>query len=341
MSPDLNLATYVGIDVHPETHTAFAINRFEEERGHLRFENTENGIRQFLDWLTSVEPKKQNLIIGIEGRGGNGQALVGKLLNSYAQVYEVNPLYTKHRRTFGTKHGKTDERDAKLIAEVLTRKLSELPIITREEYLPLRILLKKSVEFYNEVSHQGTRLKNQLHRLRRELKLAADIQEKNILRFIVKEKQAELLRVVNRQKKLVEQFKTLIEGYGKNLTTFTGINITSAAQIMAQVNGIERFQNLDSLILYAGIAPIEKSSGKIIRHKQNHAGNRQLNYVLYMVALVNLQFDPKGKAYYQKKLKEGKTKKHAIRCLMQRIACIIYGMLRSGKNYQEEYQKIG
>ena len=45
-------ATYVGIDAHPTTHTAVVINRFEEEKGILTFENTKEGIAHFLAWLT-------------------------------------------------------------------------------------------------------------------------------------------------------------------------------------------------------------------------------------------------------------------------------------------------
>lgn len=339
INPDLKLATYVGIDVHPGTHTACAINRFEEEKGHLCFENTEQGITQFLSWLTSIEPVHTNLIIGVEGRGGNGHALVNYLLNHYTLVYKVNSLYTKQRRTFGTKRDKTDVRDAELIAEVLIRKHTELPIITKQEYAPSRVQLKRSVEFYHEVTHQGTRLKNQIRRLKRELRLATSAEEKQALSFIVKEKDADLLQVVKRQKGLIEQFKIFIETNGKNLTTIKGIKTTSAAQIMAYINGIDRFQSIDSFMLYAGIAPVEKSSGKTTRFKQNHGGNRQLNAVLHMAAITNMMWDPKGKEYYEKKLKEGKTKKHAIRCLMKRLASIVYGMLKNGRDYQNDYRK--
>jgi transposase len=331
---DQNLATYVGIDVHPASHTAFAMNRFEETKGSLRFENTHDGIRQFLSWLGSVDGRENNIIVGVEGRGGNGHALVGQLLNTYDKVYEVNPLYTKHRRSFGTRQEKTDERDAKLIAEVLTRKLPELPTITRQEYRPQRVLLKKTVEFYDEATFQRTRLKNQLHRLQRELSLTTNKQENHILAFVIKEKQAELKRIAKRQKEFVEQFEALLEENGKNLTTFRGVNTISAARIASHTNGIERFHSLDSFIRYAGIGPVERSSGKTTRYRQNLGGNRQLNNALYIVALSHLRWDPKGKAYFEKKVKEGKTKKHAIRCLMQRIACIIYAMLKNGEEYR-------
>ncbi|MCL4386978.1 hypothetical protein M1307_01100 [Patescibacteria group bacterium] len=50
--------------------------------------------------------------------------------------------------------------------------------------------------------------------------------------------------------------------------------------------------------------------------------------------MVQLRWNPKAKAYFEKKLKEGKTKNHALKCLMKRTACITYGMLRSGEDYR-------
>jgi transposase len=331
---DLNLATYVGIDVHPGTHTAFAINRFEDEKGHLCFDNSANGITQFLTWLTKVEVDSDNLIIGVEGRGGNGHALVSRLLDNYKCVYEVNSLYTKQRRSYGTRRDKTDAIDAKLIAEVLTRKVSELPVISKTEYLPQRLSLQRTVCFYEETTVEGARLKNQLHKLKQELNLNTDKTVRHLLAFELKEKKADLTRITKRQKLLVKELEVLLEENGKNLTTIKGVNTITAARILAHLNGIERFPNVDSFILYAGIAPVAKSSGKLHRHKQNHKGNRKLNSDLYLVALNQLRWHPQSKAYFEKKVKEGKTKKHAIRCLMKRTACIIYGMLKSGEAYR-------
>jgi hypothetical protein len=52
------------------------------------------------------------------------------------------------------------------------------------------------------------------------------------------------------------------------------------------------------------------------------------------IALTQTQWNPKAKVYYQKKIAEGKTKKHALRCVMKRVACILYGMLKSGEAYR-------
>src|SRR5579864_3313981 len=118
INPNLNLATYIGIDAHPSEHTALAMNRFEEEKGKLRFDNTRAGIAQFLSWLGTVDTEINNVIIGIEGGTSTRHALVSQLVAAYPNVYEVNPLYTRQRRVFGTKGVKSDPVDAKLIAGV-------------------------------------------------------------------------------------------------------------------------------------------------------------------------------------------------------------------------------
>jgi transposase len=144
---DLNLATFIGIDAHPSEHTALAMNRFEEEKGKLRFENTREGIAQFLTWLTRMKLPAESVIVGIEGGSGTRHGLLGKLLQRYEHVYEVNPLYAKQRRTYGTRSVKSDPVDAKLIAEVLTRKLPELPKIRKDELSDKRLCFKKLVWF--------------------------------------------------------------------------------------------------------------------------------------------------------------------------------------------------
>jgi transposase len=331
---DVNKATFFGIDAHPTTHTVYASNRFEEEKGILTFENTKAGIRQFLSWLPTIDQNQDNSIIGIEGGGNSRHSLIANLLQNYQNIYEVNPLYTKQRRTFGTKADKSDPRDARLIAEVLTRKLSELPRITQHDLSANMLVLKKTVWFYEQTTAQGVSIQNQLHQLKREIVLSLDPTEKETLRMIITELEKQLKNVRKTQRKCQKQLTVLLEKQGGNLTTIKGIKTILASKIVAHCGGIERFANLDSFIQYAGIAPREKSSGKTRRHTKSKTGSRKLNHAFYLAAMVQLRWNPKAKEYFEKKLKEGKTKKHALKCLMKRTACIVYGMLKSGEDYQ-------
>ena len=183
-----NRATYVGIDCHPTEHTALAMNRFEDEKGILRFENTNQGINEFLSWLPKVDQQNENIIIGVEGGGNSRHALVANLLKDHQNIYEVNPLYTKQRRAFGTNPDKSDSRDAKLIAEVLTKKLAELPKITSHDLSSWILVFRKIVWFYEEETYASTAIQNQLHGLKREHELSTVTEEKKLLAFVIKEK---------------------------------------------------------------------------------------------------------------------------------------------------------
>jgi len=331
---DLNLATFIGIDAHPSEHTALAMNRFEEEKGRVRFENTKEGISQFLNWLTQMNIPSQRAVVGIEGGSSTRHALVRSLLAQYENVYEVNPLYTKQRRQFGTRKVKSDPVDAKLIADVLTRKLAELPKIRKGELSDKSLCLKKLVWLYEEVTKRATRIKNQQHQLKRELRLSESRQEKQLLTGIITGNTKELKTIRSQQKRLSAELEKRLGEEGRNLTTVPGIGVVSAARIIAHTNGVGRFQTVDKFLSYAGIAPTERSSGKSKRHTQNTKGNRKLNYTLYWAAINQLTRNVKAKAYFDKKVAEGKSKKHALRCVMKRTAAIIYGMLKSGEAYK-------
>ena len=291
-------------------------------------------MKQFLAWLQTIDGISRNVVIGIEGRGGKGSAFIASMLAKYEHVYEVNPQYTKQRRQFGTRGGKSDIRDARCIAEVTIRKLPELPKITQGQLSSRLLSLKKLVWYYEEETRFRTRLKNHLRQLQREHNFSSDKEEKKLIARIIQEKQADLERIAHRQKTLETKLETLLAGHGENLTTIPGIATILAAKIVAHTDNLNRFPTIEKFLQYAGIAPLEKSSGKLKRAVQNHKGNRLLNTALYMVAICQIKHNPKAKSYYQKKLSEGKTKKHAIRCVMKRIAMIIYGMLKSGEEYR-------
>lgn len=331
----LNVATFIGIDAHPTTHTAIAINRFEDEKGILTFPNSKDGINNFLSWLPTVDKNYDNIIVGIEGGGNSRHALVANLLKNYQNIYEVNPLYAKQRRSFGTKADKSDPRDAKLIAEVLTRKLSELPKITMHDLSSHMLVLRKTVWFHEQITAQGVAIQNQLHQLKREHELSLEKAERETLHFLIHEREKELKSIQKTLQKCEKQLALLLEKQGNNLTTIKGIRIKLAARIVAHSGGIERFKNIDDFIQYAGIAPKEKSSGRTQKHKRSKGGNRKLNSAFYLAALLQLRWNPKAKEYFEKKVKEGKTKNHALKCLMKRTACIVYGMLKSGEEYKD------
>jgi transposase len=62
-------------------------------------------------------------------------------------------------------------------------------------------------------------------------------------------------------------------------------------------------------------APIEASSGDVVRHRLSRAGDRQLNYALHVMAIAQIRYNSPGRSHYQRKRAAGKSHKEALRCL--------------------------
>ena len=100
-----------------------------------------------------------------------------------------------------------------------------------------------------------------------------------------------------------------------------------AATIIGAVGDVGRFPSKGHFASYSGTAPLETSSGEVVRHRLSLAGNRKLNYALHMVAVCQARSVELGGAYYRKKIAEGKSRKEALRCLKRRISDAVFRRL--------------
>jgi transposase len=118
-----------------------------------------------------------------------------------------------------------------------------------------------------------------------------------------------------------------VEASGTTLTQIFGIGPTLAARIVGTVGNVARFPTRAHFASYAGTAPVEASSGEVVRHRLSLAGNRKLNYALHMVAVCQARSDAQSGAYYRKKIAEGKSRKEALRCLKRRVSDAVFRTL--------------
>jgi len=93
---------------------------------------------------------------------------------------------------------------------------------------------------------------------------------------------------------------------------------------------VARSPSRDHFAACNGTAPVEVSSGQRKIHRLSLRGNRRLNHAVHMAAITQIRHKHSdGRAYYQRKLAEGKTRKEALRCLKRRISDAIYARLRA------------
>ena len=99
-----------------------------------------------------------------------------------------------------------------------------------------------------------------------------------------------------------------VEASGTTLTEIFGIGPILAARIIGALGNVARFPTKAHFAsYYSGTAPVEASSGEVVRHRLSLAGNRKLNYALHMVAIGQARSGALGGAYYRKKIAEGKS----------------------------------
>ena len=95
---------------------------------------------------------------------------------------------------------------------------------------------------------------------------------------------------------------------------------TAATLLVAAGDNPERLRSEASFAHLCGAAPVQASSGKVVRHRLNPGGNRDANRALHVVALNRLRRDGRTRAYVARRTAEGKSKKETMRCLKRYIA---------------------
>jgi hypothetical protein len=136
------------------------------------------------------------------------------------------------------------------------------------------------------------------------------------------------LEVIDRKlKELTKRLGEAVPASGSGLLDVFGIGPAGAARILADVGDVARFPDRHHFASWTGTAPIDASSGDQQRHRLSRAGNRRLNHVLYIAGIAQIRHDTPGRAYYRRKLAEGRTSMEAMRCLRRRPSDVIYRQL--------------
>ncbi len=130
---------------------------------------------------------------------------------------------------------------------------------------------------------------------------------------------------------LEEELRVLMDKLDYKLDTMPGIDLVTSSAVVAEIGDITRFPNPDKLARFAGIAPVHFSSGGKGKDKKSEQGNRTLHGLFYFLAVQQVQVSKGSKIprnpvfhdYYQRKIKEGKTKGQALVYIMRRL---VYSM---------------
>ena len=112
------------------------------------------------------------------------------------------------------------------------------------------------------------------------------------------------------------------------LLSLPGVGPDVAGQLLTSAgDNPDRITSEAAFAHLCGVAPVPASSGRVHRHRLNRSGDRHANNALYIVVLNRLLYDPRSRAYAERRTQEGLSKPEIIRCLKRYVAREIYNVL--------------
>ena len=334
----------IGADTHKQSHTRAAVR---EETGRVLADCTLRARRasfqELLVWVRAVEGER---IWAIEDCRYVSGALERFLLAHGERVVRVPPKLMAGARKSARERGKSDLIDATAIARAAIREgLDTLPIAQLAgPELDVRLI----VDHRERLVAQRTRLINELrwglHDLWPELEIppraltSTNWQERvagrlarapQTTRVRIARDELRRVRELSRSINLLErELGDLLAKLAPRLLAERGCGVLTAAKLVSEIAGIERFSSDAKLARLAGSAPIPASSERTDRHRLDRSGNRQLNCALHRLAVSKGRLDPETTAYLARKQAQGKSRREALRCLKRYLARRVWHLLQ-------------
>jgi transposase len=332
----------IGVDPHKASHTAVAINATEEPLGELRVRASATQAERLLAWAQAWPQRSW----AVEGAGGVGHLLAQQLLAAGERVLDVPPRLAARVRLLECGNtSKNDPNDARSVAVAALRS-SGCQEARRDDHA---VVLKIWSKRYKDLGRTRTQVACRLHQVLCELipggvaKQITAGQAAHILGSItplgaIEAARCELAAEFTQDLRGIDaviretrkKLTTAVQAAGTSLTGLFGVGPVIAAAVIGDVRTVSRFPNRDHFAAYNGTAPIEVSSGGRKIYRLSRRGNRRLNHAIHMAAVTQIRYrHSAGRAYYDKKLAEGKTGKEALRCLKRQISDAIYACLQA------------
>jgi transposase len=329
----------IGIDPHRGSHAAAVLDRDERVQAVLQLPADHQQRQRLLDWAGEYAPR----VWAIEGATGTGALLAQQLVAVGEVVLDVPPKLAARVRLLDNTHSdKTDTHDARSTAIVAVRSSRLRQVGLEDHRAVLRLLAKR----HHDLIAARTRAICRLHttvcfltagHLPRRLQAeraarilagihpttAIDVERKALARDLL----AEVRRLDRELHDHGVRIREAVEASGSTITQLYGVGPIVAAYLLGYTGDVGRFPSAGHYARYNATAPIEASSGPIVRHRLNPRGNRQLNHAIHMIAVTQIRNDTPGRVYYLRKQAECHSRKEAMRALKRRISDTVYRQL--------------
>jgi len=335
-------AVMIGVDPHKGSHTAVVISPAEEPLGELRVRASAGQAGKLIGWAAAWPERTW----AVEGAAGLGRLLAQQLVAAGERVLDVQPkLASRVRLLQAGDTNKNDPNDALSVAVAALRSTVCREVIADDYRAVLKVWSKRHRDLARTRNQVACRLHSVLCDLvpgghQKEISAAhaarilAQATPSGAVALARAELAAEFLadlrhldgQLCDTRKKLA----AAVRASGTTLTQVFGVGPVIAGTVIGDVGDVARFPGRDHFASYNGTAPVEVSSGNRKIHRLSLRGNRRINHAIHMAAITQLRHKhSEGRAYYDKKVAEGKTHKEALRSLKRKVSDAIFARLQA------------
>ena len=308
-----------GVGTHRDDYVAAIIGSAGRLLGVAAFPATGAGYSRFLEWMRSWGDLE---CVGVEGAGSYGAGLARHLAAGGVAVVVIGPNRQTRRRW-----GKSDPADVEAAARVVL--WGEATVRPKSADGPVEAIwllhatrcfaVKARTQAINQIKGHLVTVPEQVAAPLRGLRTAVLVGA--CARLRPDPGRGEATAAAKRSLRvLAEANPALLAAPG------VGAEVAATLLIAAGDNP-ERLTSEASFAALCGAAPVEASSGQIVRHRLNRGGNRQANKALWRIAMVGLRYDERTIAHAARRTAQGKSRRDIIRCLKRYIAQEIHQIL--------------
>lgn len=331
----IKFKAFSGIDISKKTFDAALIFLETGVMYHRCFEQTKEGFRAFIKWLESHQVSLEDTLICMEHTGLYTNGIIAYLADLKANLWVEMAI--KIKRSMGLQRGTDDKASSITIAEYAMRFSDRARL-----WKPVDTSLSR----LKDMIVQRDRIVNALKQLTvpiEEMKSCGVQKEARELERL----QAPAIKGLNKSKEKIEaSIQTYIAGeetIHKNIElmcSIKGVGLQTAVSLYVYTKGFTMFENAKQLACYCGVVPFSKSSGTSVRYKPGVSSfaNRKLKSLLHLCAMSALRWDNEIKAYYERKILEGKNKMSIINAIRNKLVLRIFAVIRDQRPYVENYQ---
>lgn len=326
---------FSGIDVSKDFFDAvILLNGNKNNPIHNQFENSYKGIKSFKKWLADLGATNENTLVCLEHTGIYGKLIIKHLLAFEFSIWVEMSL--KIIRSIGVQRGKSDKLDAGRIAYYAMKNVDEAVLYKAPSETVERI--RKLLSLRDKlISTKARLLKNlkELETFDKSLARLSKQSQKNTINGIEKD----LKNIEVQLNELIKSDENLNRIY-KQATSVPSIGKVTALFLIVFTNEFTMYTTPRQLACYCGVVPFEYTSGKSVkgRPRVHYMANKKMKKQLHMCALSAVTYDPEMKAYFERKVAEGKNKMLVINNVRNKLVHRVCACIRDNRMYEVKKQ---